>query len=383
LPPVGMQCVDVSTLTQHLDLSGVMAFGEKSRPQDLSALGFFFLDVKTRNVIKTIEEGFFRQISPDGKYLVYKYSSYDKDYYHLRILNSNGETINDFPPTIEGKAQSFFNWQNATQLRMLKQDKDWKLLVQLLNPFTLEHTVLRTDWSDVYTPKSPFSGKHVQWGFDERATKIFYVYGANILYDPSLLRVLYPKDNGVVSLTDAENETELASTVFEDWGRLPSWSPDGQYLTIVNHEGSADEFYLISRDGNEFQKITNFSNEFDLVYIPEYSWSPDGKQIVFWLNTESTEPEPGTQAELAILDIATRQVTRLCIQGISVAAIDPWTMNHPEPIWSPDGKYIMITQWDDPISPKKYSVLVIDTQTGAIEKVAENTAPIGWMSGEE
>jgi Tol biopolymer transport system component len=54
-------------------------------------------------------------------------------------------------------------------------------------------------------------------------------------------------------------------------------------------------------------------------------------------------------------------------------------MNHPEPIWSPDGRYIMFTQWDDPAAPKKYNVLVVDTETGAVEKISENTAPIGWM----
>ena len=196
------------------------------------------------------------------------------------------------------------------------------------------------------------------------------------------MRVLYPRDNGVISLVNVENETELASTQFEDWGRLPNWSPDGQYLSIVNHEGNADEFYLISRDGNEFQRITNFSEELDFVSISESVWSPDSKQIAFWLNTEAGEQKAGAQSELAILDVATMQVTRLCIQGISISAPKPWQMGHPEPIWSPDGKFIMITQWDDPAAPKKYYVLVIDTETGFIEKISENTAPVGWMASE-
>jgi len=57
-------------------------------------------------------------------------------------------------------------------------------------------------------------------------------------------------------------------------------------------------------------------------------------------------------------------------------------MGHPEPIWSPDGRYIMITQWDDPASPKKYSVLVVDPVAGSVQKISENTEPIGWMVSE-
>ena len=92
--------------------------------------------------------------------------------------------------------------------------------------------------------------------------------------------------------------------------------------------------------------------------------------------------EDGPQSELEILDIPTHQVTRLCIQGISNNAYEPWAMNHPEPIWSPDGKYIMITQWDDPDDRRDYYVLVVDPITGSVEKLSKNTAPIGWMVNE-
>ena len=253
------------------------------------------------------------------------------------------------------------------------------LSARILNPFTQEYAPLRTDWYGVYAPKNTAENKLVHWKFDNHATEFGYIHGANIFYDPSLTRVLYPKDNNVVSLVDVENETEIASAQFEDWGKLPTWSPDGQFLSIVSHEGNADEFYLISRDGGEFQKITNLSEELNFGSISEVVWSPDSKQIVFWLNTIPGELEDGAQSELAILDIRSRQVTRLCIPGISNYAYEPWSMNHPEPIWSPDGRYIMFTQWDDPAAPKKYNVLVIDTETGNVEKISENTAPIGWM----
>ncbi len=380
LPPIKTQCAGNSAEIPELDLGGVVALHNADK-LDGFEFGFYLLNLKSRNTVRAIDDGMFMQVSPDRKHVAYKYHKGDTSL--LNILNSNGKTISDFEFSFDGLSWDYFNWQNPEQLRILHEDSFGnKLSSQLLNPFTQEHAPLRTDWSGVYTPKNPYQDKLVEWQFDLHATKISYVYGANILYDPSLTRVLYPKDNGVVSLVEVESEVELATAQFEDWGRLPTWSPDGQYLTIVNHEGNTDEFYLISRDGNEFQRITNFSEELDFSSVSESVWSPDSKQIAFWLNTETGEQEAGAQAELAILDVATRQVTRLCIQGISVAAVKPWIMGHPEPIWSPDGKYIMITQWDDSVAPKKYSVLVIDPVTGAAEKISKNTEPIGWMINE-
>jgi WD40 repeat protein len=377
LPAIKTQCVGTSKETQKLDLSGVVALNQAAKP-DSFEWGFYLLNLKNGNTIRDVDDGMFTQVSPDRMYLAYKYLRGDTGF--LSVLNSNGKTISDFEFTFDGLVVAYFNWQNPEQLRILHEGMGDRLSAQLLNPFTQENAPLRTDWSGMYAPKNPYQDKLVQWKFDQHATEISIIYGANILYDPRLTRVLYPKDNGVVSLVDVENEMELASAQFEDWGRLPSWSADGEYLTIVNHEGNVDEFYLVSRDGNEFQKITNFSQEVSLASVSEYSWSPYSNQIAFWLNTETNELADGAQSELAVLDIPSKQVTRLCIQGISKNAYEPWTMNHPEPIWSPDGRYIMITQWDDPAAPKKYYVLVVDTVTGSLEKISENAAPVGWMS---
>ena len=357
LPPIRTQCV---TNSQKLDLNGVVAFEKAGKP-DSFEFGLFLLNLKNRNTIREVDEGFLAQVSPNRKHVAFEYSKDGRGF--LSVMNSNGKTVNDFPFLVDGKIQSFFNWQNAEQLRTIQLDI--------------------SQGSKVYIPKNPFSNeKKVQWKFDERITEISFVDGANVLYDPSLTRVFYPKDDGVVVLVNVETEAELANARFVDWGQNPSWSPDGEYLMILNHEGSTDEFYLVSRDGGEFQKMTDFSREFDFVSIPEYTWSPDGKQIVFWLNAEVGEREDGAQSELAVLNVENGQVTRLCIHGISNNAYEPWTMNHPEPIWSPNGKYIMITQWDDPERPQKYNVLVVDPLTGGVDRISENTAPIGWMVNE-
>ena len=391
LPAVQIQCVnDVGG--SRLDLQGVIVLKRPDPKIDFQAadetgqwpdlhIGFYFFDPSNKQIIKSINNGLMEQVSPDGKYLAYVHYDASGDKKFLGLLDNNGKTVNDFSLFHDGGWQDYFNWQNLERIRILAKARGNELEVWLLDPITKDYVSLRTDWVDVYKPENPLlQDQLINWKFDEKSK--YNPYGANILYDPTLTRVVYPKDDDIVSLVDVETEMELASARFTDWGRIPSWSPNGEYLTILNREGNADEFYLVSKDGGEFQRITNFSIELGFAAISEYTWSPDSEQIAFWLKLEDDGQVDGAQSELAILDIASKQVARLCIQGISSNAYDPWTMNHPEPVWSPDGRYILFTQWDNVDNPRNFYVLVVDPITGELENISQNTAPIGWMTGE-
>ncbi|PWB76596.1 MAG: hypothetical protein C3F07_03500 [Anaerolineales bacterium] len=390
LPTVKAQCVNDISESQKLDLQGVLVLNRPYKQVDFQAMdesgqyqafdyGFYFFNLNNKQIIKSISDGLLEQVSPDGKYLAYIHYDSSGDKMFLGILDNNGKAVNDFSLFIDGGWQDYYNWQNSELIRIVATRGAVKVSSRFLDPFTKSHSLLKTDWNDTYNPANPYVDNVADWKFDRRATKTFNVYGANILYDPTLTRVVYPKDDSVVSLVDVESETELASAKFTDWGRIPSWSPNGEYLTILNHEGNADEFYIVSKDGGEFQRITNFAEELGFATITDYTWSPDSTLIAFWLNTGQDEVADGEQSELAIMDVSSKQVTRLCIQGISTNAYDPWTMLHPEPVWSPDGKYIMFTQWDDVDNPRNFYVLVVDPTTGELENISQNTAPIGWM----
>ena len=62
----------------------------------------------------------------------------------------------------------------------------------------------------------------------------------------------------------------------------PVWSPLGDRIAYVSNEVDGDEIWIIHPDGTDARRLTKNTWEWD----KRPSWSPDGKQIVFWSNRE-------------------------------------------------------------------------------------------------
>ncbi len=60
----------------------------------------------------------------------------------------------------------------------------------------------------------------------------------------------------------------------------PVWSPASDRIALVSEEPGNAEIYTIGADGKEFRRLTTNNWEWD----KHPTWSPDGKQIVFWSN---------------------------------------------------------------------------------------------------
>jgi len=388
---ISQACVEIDINNESgVSLKGVAVFNDLS--QELVNT-LFLHDLETTTTKMGADPNSlvnFWGVSPDRKYILYEYErpAGDDSDYRLVVADVRGQVIKDFSTQFPGDPYiaNYYNWQNNENIRVVlfsESQEVFRMSPRVYNPFTGDYKKLRTDFVD-------YVGKDIAWGLDWIALSTLHMEGANIVYDQSLTRVLFPRSGDIVSLTDVETGKELASLYLPNWGRLPKWSPDGNYLSIIgtaksNATKASDEFYIISRDGGEFKRLTHFSNTFEQSAIADYSWSPDGKKIVFWSYTELGDPNAeGAQSELMILDITTGEVTNLCIQGIS--AITPLNdvvlFAQLEPIWSPDGSQIMISQWDTTQGQnnKNYNVLVIDIPSLISVKINENKQPAGWMT---
>jgi hypothetical protein len=57
-----------------------------------------------------------------------------------------------------------------------------------------------------------------------------------------------------------------------------------------------------------------------------------------------------------------------------------FTIGVSKPIWSPDGKYLMV---ENRYATDKNKVLIIDFSTNSAFPIAENASPVGWMEEEQ
>jgi len=319
-------------------------------------------------------------VSPDRRLLLYEYDDGSFDVFRLAVIDSQGRVINVFGNRILPELWwSYYNWQSENTLRVvIDDDQKGGILLRLYHIDTQEYLPLKTDWQDIYAGGEP------EWGIDQKALDLRLYKNTNIVYDPAISRVVYPKKGQVISLTDVETGQELASIQLPQWGRLPRWSDNGEHLVLIASADPKavlghDEFFIVSRDGPHFKRLTYLTKQFDKVHISDYAWSPDGKQIAFWLNTEAEDPAlEGTQSELAIVDVDTGEITRLCIEGISAPVWDNIVIRHIQPVWSPDGHQIAFAQFDKS-KTNSYNVLIVDLDTKTVSRVATNKEPIGWM----
>src|SRR5262249_34934011 len=126
------------------------------------------------------------------------------------------------------------------------------------------------------------------------------------------------------------------------WGDTPLWTPDGkQFIIATNLDtthplASAQEFFAVSRDG-EIRQLTHFMDYYqEIEILDDYSLSPNGKLLAFWIRAK---PSQFDNPRLAVLNIETGEVTNYCIKG------DPFPDNgvYPDiPAWSPDGTQLLV-----------------------------------------
>ncbi len=262
---------------------------------------------------------------------------------------------------------TLFDWLNNEQL-LVRQLRDLGENIGLvaINPFTGERQFLPYEFPNIYTREAPIRK------------------GAWTIFDPTISFVIYSERLGEHSETilwNTKTNEEITRFSRSDWAK---WSPDGRRLVVVIEERPElfhrhHEIKLVYPTG-EVVRVTNFRENFGDAWIDLPTWSPDGRYITFWLRTDLQSEN----ADLAVLDLQTDSVDLYCL-GIepfprSIAtAIQEYSRFQAEsapPVWSPDGKYILV---EDKKNGEDSITYLVDTQNHSIIQVAKGARPAGWL----
>ena len=141
-------------------------------------------------------------------------------------------------------------------------------------------------------------------------------------------RILFSsKRNGIEGVYVMDDDGGNQTPVRKGDHKVPypySWSPDGKQILFI---GKFTHLYLMNADGTNVRKLMDD----DKGYIGRGSFSPDGNSIVFdWI----VQNLNGTQYGVYVLNIET----------LTVEAIAP-KITASQCDWSPDGKHIISSEW--------------------------------------
>jgi Tol biopolymer transport system component len=171
------------------------------------------------------------------------------------------------------------------------------------------------------------------------------------------------------SLWDIENHQEILFIHAPSW-YAPKWSPDGSRFIVGTDVSDSittwTELVVIDMNGN-IEQITDLNTIYPNMVIGEYSWSPDGDKIAFWISTERALE---TYEELMVLDINTGVITNYCVRGRTKAA------GTDAPLWSPDSTQIVIDSYAYGSSDQ---VIMVDIVQGYALQLTESRDAFWWL----
>lgn len=242
---------------------------------------------------------------------------------------------------------------------------------------------------------NPFTNEQHEWLPEYPQQDHGYYYDwqvvSNLLFNSEFSRLVYPATiNGRIAIVmrDVHLEREVARIYGgASKNNTPWWSPDGNYFIVsapmrwdgqnsyINiddgfpYVGGSD-LLLVSIDG-QIKRLTYFTVT-NLVGETNFVWSPNSRKIAFlqWDVLHSLEPS------LMVVDVETGIVNDYC--KLAQPPIDNQNLPIvlPDPIWSPDGRYIVFTEIN---SEYQYKVRLLELESGRAWDIAEGVSAMGWM----
>lgn len=204
-----------------------------------------------------------------------------------------------------------------------------------------------------------------------------------VLFDPSLERAVYKNNNDKVTLYDIPNKKALAEVDnHPNPSVIAAWAPDGSQVAVAgtimvttNPSDDSDDLFIVTRDG-QVKQLTHLTDHYGKqvgIYKAGLSWSPDSRSVAFWIAYPQNMYE---YWDLAIYDSTTQKTTNYCISNHYESILNATHYLLP-PVWSPDGKQVIVENRYDETSSR---ALILDLETKNAYQVAENMHPAGWLA---
>jgi TolB protein len=106
----------------------------------------------------------------------------------------------------------------------------------------------------------------------------------------------------------------------EDWA--PQWSPDGRRIAFLSSREGRARVFVVAPDGTGTRAVSGSAKTGEERHI---AWSPDGTALAFAGRLPSGET----------------RIWKVAMDGSAPVALTDGTSKADQPVWSPDGKYLV------------------------------------------
>lgn len=341
------QCMMIgSEYPPNNNFSGYLVVSE----QDANRFNYFSvlsLDNQSAITLTDIgEPGRDAIVSPDHHWVAYEqWLSKDFSQHWLVIASSDSNTKLTIP--WRNKWRNVAYWVDTTHL-LIRADTSFSIL----DPFNNVEEEIELSFSNLYQ-------------YERHWEKYL-----NVAMSPDRSNLVYPTKGEGLNLITFPDRKIVSSVSYVYLGATPKWSPDGGYFIFAAPKSfdpdSSWVTIVLGTPSGKYQQIILPQNTLEVF---NFSWSPDGKYVAFWMNYNYEE------YHLTILDLEEHEVVDACVTSHS-----SWFFSAKEnvPLWSPDGSKLAFAIQNIEIEDVT-DLVVVDLREGVGIKIEGNYRPIGWL----